>query len=186
MKHAVLLFCVVYVLIACEGKKDSVEQAHEQNQNAAIDEKISKFLTEAADSRMMAIEEGKLAKTKATTPQLRQYGEWMIIENNKVLQEMRTLAASKNIVLPSTLGNKNSEDLEDLRQEQGDDFDEHIMRMMRKDHKRDVNQFEDAEDFKDKDVRQFASTYRPVIESYLTKLEAIEENSQHVGENVEK
>jgi putative membrane protein len=178
MKYSVLFIFMISLLAGCESKKDSVEQANEQNQNAAIDEKISKFLTGAADARMMGIEEGKLAKAKARSPQLKQYGEWMVTENNRLLKELRLLAASKNIVLPSTLSKKNTKNLENLREEEGEDFDDKLVKIMRKDHKNDVDEFEDAEDFKDKDVRQFAVTYRPVVESYLTRLKQIEENDR--------
>jgi putative membrane protein len=189
MKYSVVLIAIVFMLVSCEGKKDSVEQAREQNQNAAIDEKISEFLTGAADGRMMGLEVGKIAQEKATTAQLKQYGQWMITENSKLLKELRMLAASKNIILPSTLSKKNIRNLEDLREETGEDFNDKFMKMMRKDHKHDVNEFEDAEDFKDKDVRQFAVTYRPVMESYLSKLEQIEKNGgqpQASGESEEK
>ncbi len=168
------------MLFSCDSGKDSVEQAQEQNLNSAIDEKISIFLTEAADARMARIEEGKLAREKGTTPQIRQCGEWMISENNKMLKELRLLAASKNITLPATMSDENHNRLEGLREEGGEDFNEEFLKVIRRDYKKELDNFEDAEEFKDKDIRNFASSYRPTIASHLEKIEQLEKNT---GEN---
>jgi putative membrane protein len=182
---ATILFGTVLILSGCSSsEKDSVKQAQEQNQNSAIDEDISKFLTEAADARMMGIEQGKLAKERATNASLRKYGERMISDQTKLLHEIRVLAASKNIVLPTTLSNDKADGLEDLKEKEGEDFDDKFLKMMRLDHKRDVNKFEDAMDFKDKDVKQFASNYLPVIESHLASLEEIQDSKD--GEITER
>lgn len=149
--------------------------------NSAIDEKISKFLTEAADASMAGIEQGKLAKERSQNAQVKQYGEWMISENNRILKELRLLAASKNITLPAAMSDRNLDQLEDLRDEEGEDFDEEFLKNMRRACKNEADSFEDAEDFNDKDVRKFATTYRPVIASHLEKLEQIEDQAERTG-----
>lgn len=163
----------LYTIYSCSSGKDSVSIAQEQNNNAAIDEDISKFLTNAADARMMDLEEGKLAKELGTTPAVRQYGELMITDQTKLLHDIKVLAASKNITLPSTLSNKKRDGLEDLKEEKGEEFDEQFIKMMKIDHKRDVEEFEDAKDFKDKDVKKFATQYLPLIESHLDKIKLL-------------
>jgi putative membrane protein len=177
MKTLAAILCSLSLglyLSACSSSdRDSVKQAQEQNQNSAIDEDISKFLTEAADARMMDIEEGKLAKERGTTPEIRQYGEWMITDQSRLLKELRVLAASKNIVLPNTLSNEKADGLEDLKEKEGEDFDDKFIKMITQDHKRDVDEFEDATDFKDKDVKKFAETNLPLIQSHLDKIQQI-------------
>jgi putative membrane protein len=175
MKDVTLTLLSLLMLLSCEsGKKDSVDQAQEQNLNSAIDEKISKFLTEAADARMAGIEEGKLAREKGTTPLIRQYGEWMMSENNKMLKELRVLAASKNITLPASISEEHQDQFDDLKDEEGEDFNDEFLKAVRRDRKKELESFEDAEDFKDKDVKKFAATYRPVIASHLEKIEQLE------------
>jgi hypothetical protein len=51
-----LYIFLVATLWCCVPNQDSVKQAQEQNKNSAIDKDISKFMTEAADARMMDIE----------------------------------------------------------------------------------------------------------------------------------
>lgn len=187
MKTIAAISCILgsMLIFSCtSSEKDSVKQAQLQNQNSAIDEDISEFLTEAADARMMDLEEGKLAKERGTTAAIRQYGEWMITDQTKLLKEIRVLAASKNITLPNTLSNKKADGLEDLKEEQGEDFDKKFVKMITIDHKRDVDAFEDATDCRDKDVKKFATTYLPVIESHLDKIQDIKkhDNDTQVSE----
>jgi putative membrane protein len=140
----VAVIALLGVMACTPDKNDSVKQAQEKNQNAAIDDEISKFLTEAADARMMDIELGKLAKVRGTTPEIRQYGDRMITDHTRLLQDLRTLAASKNIAVPAVLSNEKADGLEELKEEQGVEFDKKFMRMMTQDHKRDVRAFDDA------------------------------------------
>jgi putative membrane protein len=178
MKKIVTVLLVTSCLFACgPTDKDSVKQAHDQNINSSIDEEVSEFLTEAADARMMDIEEGKLAVSKGSTPAIRIYGEQMVKDQTRMLTELRILAASKNIILPNVLSHKKANELEDLKEKTGEEFDKKFMDMMRIDHKRDVDEFEDALDFKDPDIKQYAKNYLPVVQSHLDNIEALKESN---------
>ena len=172
--HTVLIFLSVLFFSCSNSGNDSVREAHEKNINSAIDEDISEFMTEAADARMMNIEQGKLAMERGTSAAVKQYGEWMVNDQTKLLQDLRMLAASKNITLPATISNKKAKGLENLKKKEGEAFDEQFIEMMRNDHRRDVRDFDDATDFRDKDVQKFATTYLPVIQSHLDKIRHLE------------
>jgi putative membrane protein len=161
--------------------KDSVKQAHNQNLNSAIDEDISNYMTQAADSRMTNIEEGKLAKTKGSSQAVRSYGEDLLTVNTKMLHDIRVLAASKNIALPNFLSNKNAKALEDLREKDGEQFDQAFLKLMRKSHKRDIAAFDDATDYKDQDIQKFAANRIGVLRTQLESVENLEANREHVS-----
>jgi putative membrane protein len=177
MKTFTTLLLTAFALLTCNctPDHDSVKQAQEQNKNSAIDKDISRFMTEAADARMMDIEEGKLAQEKGTTAEVKQYGQLMIEDQTKMLKELRVLASSKNIMLPNTLSIEKAKGLEDLKQETGADFDLKFIKMMKLDHKRDVDEFDDATDFEDRDIKKFATKYLPVVESHLDKIKQLED-----------
>jgi putative membrane protein len=161
--------------------KDSVKQAHHQNLNSAIDEDISNYMTQAADSRMMNIEEGKLAKMKGSTQAVRSYGENLLTSNTTMLHDIRVLAASKNIALPNFLSNKNAKALEDLREKDGVQFDQAFLKLIRKRHKRDIAAFDDATDYKDQDIQKFAANRIGVLRTQLESVENLEANREHVS-----
>ncbi|HEY0769231.1 MAG TPA: DUF4142 domain-containing protein, partial [Sphingobacteriaceae bacterium] len=152
----ILLSAVALTAASCGSDNDSVKIAHQANLNSSIDERISKFMTEAADSRMADIESGKLALEKGTNDLVKNYAQQLIDDNTKLLKELRSLAGQKNITLPTTLSNDRADELNDLREKERGDFDEQFIKMIQREHKNDLDDFEDAADFNDRDIQQFA------------------------------
>jgi putative membrane protein len=185
MRTFIALTISIYSLLffsqCSPSDKDSVKQAHNQNLNSAIDEDISNYMTQAADARMMSIEEGKLAKTKGSTQAVRSYGEQLMTLNTTMLHDIKVLAASKNITLPNFLSNKNAKLLEDLREKDGEHFDLAFLKLMRKSHKRDIAAFDDATDYKDQDVQKFAANRISALRTQLESVENLEANREHVS-----
>jgi len=133
-----------------------------------------KFLMDAVDARLMDTEEGKLARERGTTEEIRSYGRWMMRDQSKLLEELRKLAAKKNVSLPKTISIKKSEGLEELKKYKGKEFDEKFTKMICIDHKRDVREFKKAARSKDEEIRAFASQYLPTIEAHLDRIREIE------------
>src|SRR5205085_12471469 len=124
------------------------------NLKSANDNDSAKVMTEEEDARMMHIEEGKLAADNGTRAEIKQYGQLIVQDQTEMLKELRMLAASKTMVLPNTLSNEKADGLADLREKTGEEFDEKFVKMITVDHKRDVDDFDDATGFNDKDVRK--------------------------------
>ncbi len=182
MKNLFALTSTLLFFIACSSSdNDSVKQAHQQNLNSAIDEDISNYMTQTADARMMSIEEGKLARTKGTNSSIKSVGEQLINVNTKMLHDLRVLAASKNIVLPNFLSNRNARALEDLREKDGNDFDKAFLKLTRKSYKRDIEAFDDATDYKDRDIQQFAASRVSVLKTQLESIEDVEAQRENVS-----
>ncbi len=137
-------------------------------------ENVARFLSEAADARLMDTEQGKLARERGTTEEIRSYGRWMMRDQNKLLQEIQAIAKSKSIKLPSAISEEKSKGLEELKKLKGPEFDKKFAKMICLDHKRDVKEFKKATKFEDVDVKQFASQYLPTIEAHLERIQEIE------------
>lgn len=178
----ILLTALTLGLVSCGSDNDSVKLAHQQNLNSSIDERISKFMTEAADARMMDIEEGKLALEKGSNDLIKNYAQQLVDDNTKLLKELRALAGQKNIVLPTTLSNDKADGLNDLREEEGEEFDKQFIKMIQRDHKRDLDDFEDAADFNDRDIQQFAQRNVGLFEKHLAQIDQVEESNERISE----
>ncbi|RZJ68777.1 MAG: DUF4142 domain-containing protein [Flavobacterium sp.] len=137
---------------------------------------IARFLTEAADARMMDREEGKLAIQKGTTKDIRDYGEWMVKDQTALLGELEKVAAKKNVMLPKAISDKKQKALTKLSEKTGADFDRKFLSMIKIDHKRDVKQFKKASKYSDIDVMQFATEFLPMIEKHLSGVKAIKQS----------
>lgn len=184
MKKSSFLAGVVMALTlaSCGSDNDSVKLAHQQNLNSSIDERISKFMTEAADSRMADIEEGKLAMEKGSNDLIKNYAQQLIDDNTKLLKELRALAGQKNIVLPTTLSNDKADGLADLGEKDGEEFDKKFIKMIQRDHKRDLDEFEEAADFNDRDIQQFAQRNVNLFEKHLAQIDQVEESNERISE----
>jgi putative membrane protein len=101
----------------------------------------TKFAVEAADGGMMEVELGKLAQTNASSKQIKDFGQQMVNDHGKAGEELKMLAASKNITLPSALSNKNQDSYNDLAKKKGVDFDKAYASFMVDDHKEDIDKF---------------------------------------------
>jgi len=137
---------------------------------------VTKFLIDAADARLMDSEQGKLARERGTTEEIRSYGRWMMRDQPKLLQEIQVIAKNKSIKLPSAISEEKSKGLEDLKKLKGAEFDKKFTKMIAIDHKRDVKEFKKAAKFEDVEVKQFASQYLPTIEAHLERIQEIEKD----------
>lgn len=172
------LFLVAITLMLCKStavdeEEDSVIAAKEKNEKASIDESVSDFLTEAADSRMMGIAQGELAAERGTTEQIRKYGELMVRDQRRLLEGIRDVAKSKNVALPKTISYEKEHALASLREKNGADFDKKFVQMIIIDHRRDVRKFRNAISITDPDVAGFASRNLLTIEAHLEQAKAI-------------
>lgn len=141
------------------------------------DEITAKFLLEVAESRLMNLEEGKTAQQRSTIKSLKEYGTLMVKDQTAMLNEIKKLAALKNVELPLTLSEDKSEGLSDLKAQHGKSFDKKFIKMMVIDHKREVKKFGQATRFKDPDIQVFATKYVPVVQSHLTKINSLKNNN---------
>jgi len=143
---------------------------------SSADETITAFITDLTEARIMDIEQGKTAEQRCTTRPLKEYGSLMIKDQAKMLNELKKLAARKNISIPSELGPEKAEALGDLRKVHGQSFDKKFIKMMIIDHKRDAKKLERAARSDDADIQVFATKYLPVVQSHLDKIKALKKS----------
>jgi putative membrane protein len=141
-----------------------------------VDEKTSSFMNDAAKGGMTEVEVSKLAKDRAMNPRVKNFAEMMVRDHSAANDELKTIARQKNVMLPTDLGNK-QDDVNDLSKKKGADFDKAYMKMMVKDHKDVVDQFEKcAQNGTDPDVKTFASQKLPTLRMHLDSAKAIEKS----------
>ena len=119
-----------------------------------------KFVLEAASGGMMEVQLGQLAVSKA---------KHMVDDHSKANEELRGLASSKGITLPTALDAKQQAEVDKLSKMSGADFDHHYMMMMVTDHNKDVAAFErESKNGKDPDVKAWAAKTLPTLQEHQT------------------
>lgn len=139
-------------------------------------ENDAEFMVEAASGGMMEVELANLALQKGTSTQVKEFARMMIKDHKKANEELKALAASKNIVLPTALIDKHQRVVNDLKDKSVKTFDAKYMNAMLDDHKKDVKEFEEAsKDAADPDIRAFAAKTLPVLQEHLRMADKYED-----------
>jgi putative membrane protein len=116
------------------------------------------FLMKAAEIQMEEISLGKLAQQKGTSDHVKALGKMMETDHTKTLEELRTLAQSKSIAIPTVASDNSRNSYEKLNEKTGNDFGKEYSDMMVKHHEDAIKLFEKAAaDSKDAEIRSWAS-----------------------------
>lgn len=181
MKKVLTVLLSGCMLVACnsatDNHEDGVENAQEMNENMEnVSDKTSEFMTEAASGGMMEVQLGQMAQQKAQNQSVKDFGNMMVQEHSKANDQLKQLAAQKNITLPTTLSDKHQKHVNDLSEKTGAEFDKAYMDMMVEDHQEDVDKFKEAsEDVPDAEVKNFAATTLPTLQKHLETAKGIHE-----------
>jgi len=131
------------------------------------------FVKKAAAGGMAEVELGRLAQQNGRSAEVKSFGQRMVDDHSKANDQLKSIAQSKNITLPTTLNAKDRALRDRLAKLQGDQFDKAYMQAMVRDHKKDVNEFRrESTAAKDPDVKQFAATTLPTLEEHLKLAES--------------
>jgi putative membrane protein len=175
----------VPLFVACSsgGSNDATETASAQNRERISEADVTKkqeadaeFLVKATSNALLQVELGKLAQARASTPTVRNYGQRLVKNRLSLLADLRTLAASKQLAIPSALGGDEQEAYHEVSTKTGSQIDKGAMALILKTQKQDENAFDDMkEEAYDGDIRGFAAKHHKTVREELAMAEEINE-----------
>jgi len=128
----------------------------------------TQFVAKAIRDGMAEVEMGKMAQQKGSSDQVKQFGSRMVDDHSKANDELKRIASSKGITLPTDLDAKHKAKMDKMQKLSGAQFDRAYMDDMVADHKQDVAEFKkQASSGKDSDLKAFASKTLPTLEDHL-------------------
>ncbi len=131
------------------------------NGKAASSDKMAKsdrrFLEEAYIGSMAEVRLGKLAQDKAASQEVKDFGQRMVDDHTKEIENLSKIAKEEGVKLPSQLDSKHQKTYDRLAKLSGAEFDRAYMKEMTSDHKKDVSEYEHAaKSAKDDQLQQHA------------------------------
>jgi len=127
----------------------------------------SKFVHEAAIGGMAEVEMGKLAADKASSADVKQFGQRMVDDHGKANDELKTFASQKGETIPTDLDATHKSTQARLSKLTGEAFDKAYMAEMVKDHDKDVAEFKHASTASaDADLKAWAGKTLPTLEEH--------------------
>lgn len=183
------LIVALPLLASCSsggGGTDATEAATAQNDTkisaedvTAKQEADAEFLVKATSNALLEVELGKLAQARATTPIVRSYGTRLVQQRLELLSAVRTLAAAKNLVVPSALGGDEQAAYHEVSTQAGSQIDKSLMELLVKMQKQDEDAMDDMkDDAYDGDIRGFAAKYQTPVQEELA-------GAQEVADTIE-
>jgi putative membrane protein len=180
-----------FAIMACnDSAKDSVEKADSTNEAKSdsvvkgkdstnangllnVDEGTASFMVNVADVGMTEVKLGQMAKEKAHSKRVKEFGAMMVEDHTKAAAKLKDLAAKKNVTLPSKIGEDHQKKIDELSKLSGKDFDKKYMDMMEDGHESTVKDFEGKADNSDPDVKAFVNGTLPTLRMHLDSAKAI-------------
>jgi putative membrane protein len=126
------------------------------------------FIQQMAMGGMAEVELGELAGKKAATAKVKTFGQRMVTDHGKANAELKSLASSKKITLPTDVGAENKATMDKLSKLSGAEFDRAYMTTMVEKHQKTLDTLKrQSMSGKDEQVKAWAAKAAPTVEEHL-------------------
>jgi len=133
------------------------------------------FVLQVAADGMAEVELGKLALQKAASPTVKQFADRMVQDHGKANAELKALAASKGVALPTSLPGTKQDDLIQMGKLSGTAFDKAYSLHMAGDHEKAVAAFDkQAQGTGDAQIKAWAAKTLPTLREHLAEARALD------------
>lgn len=138
------------------------------------DDDSNLFFKKAAIGGMMEVQAGNIALKNAKDAEVKALAQMIVNDHEAANKELQALANERNVVLPTELPADIQEHLKTMSNLTGKAFDDHYLKMMREDHKKDIDMFRETSNGSRSDkVRDFATKTLPVLEKHAREVEKV-------------
>jgi putative membrane protein len=184
LKTVATLFVSSAIVLACNNKSATSEEDKSTvgtsttvdsiSNPSALSEADAKFLMNAVTSGMMQVDAGNVAIANSSSKEIRDFAQMIVSDHTAANDELYSVAATKNAILPSGLSGSERQHINDMKNMKGNDFDDHYKKMMVDEHQKAVDMFEDAsKNCNDADLKAWAAKTLPRLKSHLDAAKAL-------------
>ncbi len=133
------------------------------------------FLKTASDGSLFEIKTSQLALQKSNSADVKQYAQQMIDDHNKLMEQMKPVAAEAGVTPPTDLVSKmHKAEYKKLQGLSGDAFDQAYIKAQLMDHQQTEQAFKTEESSGQlADEKSAATQGQPVIDDHMQKIQQI-------------
>ena len=126
------------------------------------------FIKDAASAGLVEVQLGQVASDRGGSQEVKDFGGLMVRDHGKANEELRTLAAQRNLKLPDQVERKHSLMIAKLSEFSGTSFDRKYLQAMVMHHGKNIARFKKAiKRVKDQDLNAWAVATLPVLQQHL-------------------
>jgi putative membrane protein len=166
---ATLALAAASPAVLAQSKQSSDKQAASQSQKkGSLAKEDQKRFRDMAQANMAEVEAGKLAQQQARSDAVKKYGEHMVEDHGKMLDEQQQMAQSKGLEMPKQPNKEQQSAMKKLQSAKDGQFDKAFMSQMVKDHEKALKLVRDsAKNAKDPELKAMAQKAEPDIQKHL-------------------
>jgi putative membrane protein len=132
------------------------------------------FYKNAAEGGIAEVEAGQLAQDKGNSQQVKDFGAMMVKDHSAANEKLKTLAASKDITLPSSASVGQMATKTKLSVLSGETFDKSYVKGQISAHRQTIALFhKEISSGQDADAKAFATATLPTVRAHLKAITAI-------------
>jgi len=133
-----------------------------------LDSPDKAFALKAADGGMAEVKLGALAEKNAGSAKVKEFGKTMVKDHSKVNDELKAVATTKQITLPTKLSGSKQSDYDKLAALKADQFDKAYSDLMVSSHLETIALFQaEATNGKDPELKKWAEAKLPALKHHL-------------------
>ena len=156
LKFVLVIALIALFTFACKQKEttaatdttantpNTANQPPMASSATTLSDSDKEFINKAAEGGLAEVTLGQLAASKATSNDVKDFGNRMVNDHGKAGDELKALASQKGLTLPGTPSADEQKAQKDLSSKSGAAFDKAYMSNMVKDHEKDAKEFDKA------------------------------------------
>ena len=151
--------------------KNEAENSNDSALSSKQAEKNAQFVVDVVGSNYGEVKLAKLAQQKASNSELKDVAKMLEADHNAVLNDLKHLASTKGITVPTEESGDAKDKLKELTDEKTSEFDKEWCETLMDTHKASITKFENAaNDLSDPDIRNFVNAVLPKLRIHHDKL----------------
>jgi putative membrane protein len=134
----------------------------------------SRFIREVTADNTLEVSLGQLAATKAENSEVKNFGQRMVTDHNKLQKDWVGMATKNGLALKTGMGSHHQAKLNQLQRLSGKAFDQAYMTTEIRDHKDDIDYFQrEGQSVRSTQVRDLVSTTLPTLQDHFNQAKQI-------------
>jgi putative membrane protein len=144
-------------------------------QPATLSNADKQFMKMAADANMTEAHVGQMAQDQGATDAVKDFGKTLVGDHTKAYQDLQAVATKTGENIPDGIDVKRMPAVESLAKLKGPAFDRAFARYEVQDHQKAIAAFKrEADKGENADVKAYAQTTLPTLESHLKQAQELE------------
>jgi putative membrane protein len=151
--------------------RNDAEDKNDSALSSKAAEKDAQFVVDVVASNYGEVKLAKLAQQKSSHNELKEVAKTLEADHSAVLDQLRSLASTKSITIPTEESGDAKDKLKELTDEKASEFDKEWCETLMDSHKTSISKFENAaNDITDPDIKNFVNTVLPKLRTHHDKL----------------